>query len=193
MAQGERRSGRTQPGGIVGLAEFAEEHREALTYDLITRTHYQLEDVGGALSWGSLASFVKNLGTDSALARDLDKATGWENTLRTNAILADIYDLLQVINANFVAYASGGKKRTKVKPEVWEIIFSIIVSVALVCGAEICSKNYLSFGGRTCIALLCLPIATYSFIQVIKKVCRVVLKDDSFKISKKEKKLDLFS
>ena len=116
MAQGERRSGRTQPGGIVGLAEFAEEHREALTYDLITRTHYQLEDVGGALSWGSLASFVKNLGTDSALARDLDKATGWENTLRTNAILADIYDLLQVINANFVAYASGGKKRTKVTP-----------------------------------------------------------------------------
>lgn len=116
MAQGERRSGRTQPGGIVGLAEFAEEHREALTYDLITRTHYQLEDVGGALSWGSLASFVKNLGTDSALARDLDKATGWENTLRTNAILADIYDLLQVINANFVKYASGGKKRTKVKP-----------------------------------------------------------------------------
>lgn len=116
MAPRKRRSGRAEPGGIVGLAEFADEHAEALTYDLITRTHYQLEDVGGALSWSSLASFVKNLGTDSALARDLDKATGWESTIRTNAILADIYDLLQVINANLVAFASGGKKRTKIKP-----------------------------------------------------------------------------
>lgn len=72
--------------------------------------------MGGALSWGSLASFIKNLGTDSALARDLDKATGWEGTIKTNAILADIYDLLQVINANLVSFASGGKKRTKIKP-----------------------------------------------------------------------------
>ena len=87
-----------------------------MEYDLLTRTHYQLDDVGGALSWGSLASFVKNLGTDSALARDLDKATGWENTLRTNALLADIYDLLQVINANLVASAGGKKKKIKPYP-----------------------------------------------------------------------------
>lgn len=72
--------------------------------------------MGGALSWGSLASFIKNLGTDSALARDLDKATGWEDTIKTNAILADIYDLLQVINANLVSFASGGKKKPKIKP-----------------------------------------------------------------------------
>jgi hypothetical protein len=53
--------------------------------------------VGGTLSWGSLHSFIKNLGTDSALARELGKSTGWEDTQKTNQILADIYDLLQVI------------------------------------------------------------------------------------------------
>lgn len=53
--------------------------------------------MGGALSWSSLRSFIKNVGTDSALARDLGKSTGWEDTLQTNQILADIYDILQVI------------------------------------------------------------------------------------------------
>lgn len=77
----------------------------------MTRTQYQLNDVGGALGWGSLYSFIKNLRGDSALARDLGKSTGWEDTLRTNAILADIYDLLQVINANLVAMGGGKKKK----------------------------------------------------------------------------------
>ena len=53
--------------------------------------------MGGALSWSSLQSFIKNLGTGSALAKDLGKSTGWEDTLTTNQILADIYDILQVI------------------------------------------------------------------------------------------------
>ena len=64
---------------------------------MLTRTAYSLDDVGGTLSWGSLHSFIKNLGSDSALAKELGKSTGWENTLTTNQILADIYDILQVI------------------------------------------------------------------------------------------------
>lgn len=82
----------------------------------MTRTNYQLEDVGGVLSWDSLHSFITHLGADSALAKDLGKQTGWETTLQTNAILADIYDLLQVINANLVGFASGGKTKKKIKP-----------------------------------------------------------------------------
>jgi len=82
----------------------------------MTRTRYTLEDVGGALSWSSLASFIKYLDGTSALARDLGKATGWETTAKTNEILANIFDLLQVINANLVNMASGGKKKVKVKP-----------------------------------------------------------------------------
>ena len=111
------RSGRrSNIGGIISLAQFAEEHREALDYDLITRTNYTIDDVGGALSWSSLASFVKHLQGDSALARDLGKATGWEDTIKTNAILADIFDLLQVINANLVALGNHGKTRKTIKP-----------------------------------------------------------------------------
>lgn len=64
---------------------------------MLTRTDYSLEDVGGTLSWGSLRSFIKNIGTDSALAKELGKSTGWEDTLTTNQILADIFDILQVI------------------------------------------------------------------------------------------------
>lgn len=46
----------------------------------------------------------------------MGKSTEWEQTIKTNAILADIFDLLQVINANLVALASGGKKKGKIKP-----------------------------------------------------------------------------
>ena len=112
-----RRNGkgeRTDIGGIIGLAQFAQEHAEALEYDLLTRTNYTLDDVGGRLSWSALSSFVRNLGTDSALARDLGKSTGWETILTTNTILADIYDVLQAINVNLVSL--GGGKKKKIKP-----------------------------------------------------------------------------
>ena len=112
----ERQRGRFDTGGIIGLAGFVLDHAEAIDYDLLTRTSYTINDIGGALSWESLRSFIKHLGTDSALARDLGKSTGWESTLETNVILADIYDLLQVINNNLVAFASGGKTKKKVKP-----------------------------------------------------------------------------
>lgn len=90
------------------------EHSDAITYDLLTKTHFTLEDVGSRLSWSALHAFIKNLDTDSALARDMNKSTGWENTLTTNQILADIYDMLQAINANLVMV--GGGKHKKIKP-----------------------------------------------------------------------------
>lgn len=102
---------------MISLAEFVEEHSEALSYDLITRTNYQIDDIGGALSWSSLHSFIKFLPGDSALARDLGKSSAiWDSRIKTNAILADIFDLLQQLNANFVAFASGGKTKQKITP-----------------------------------------------------------------------------
>ena len=92
------------------------EHYEAIEYDLITRTAYTLDDVGGRLSWSALSSFIKNLDTGSALAKALDKTTGWENTLQANIILADIYDLLQVTNSLLITMATQGKKRKKITP-----------------------------------------------------------------------------
>lgn len=101
---------------MIGLARFLDEHVEAVNYDLLTRTTYQADDVGGALTWGAFYAFVKNLGSDSALARDLGKSTGWETTLQTNTMLADIFDLLQVIHADLVFWMSKGKKKAKTKP-----------------------------------------------------------------------------
>ena len=93
-----------------------EDHDKALTYDLITRTNFQLEDIGEALSWASLYAFIKNLDGKSALAKDLGHSSEWETTIKTNAILADIFDMLQVIHADLVTWASGGKKKVKTKP-----------------------------------------------------------------------------
>lgn len=83
---------------------------------MLTRTNYQLDDIGGALTWSSLDSFIKNLKSDSATARDLGKATGWEDILKTNAILADIYDILGVICGVLVFMATRGKKKPKITP-----------------------------------------------------------------------------
>ena len=104
-------------GKIVSLAQFIEEHREALTFDLITHTNYQIEDVGGALSWSALDSFIKHIGPSSALARDLGYTLeGWDTVTKTNAILADIYDMIQVLNRNIVAINSKRHTSEKITP-----------------------------------------------------------------------------
>ncbi len=91
-------------GGIVGLAAFVVEHDGAIEYDLLTKTGHELKDIGRSLSWDALASFVIYDGNDSALARELDEEyTLWATALKSNGILADIFDMLAQINANLVA------------------------------------------------------------------------------------------
>lgn len=104
-------------GKIISLAKFVDEHREALNYDLITQTTYQVKDIGGGLSWDALDSFIKNIGPGSALGRDLGyNFEGWDTTTKTNSILADIYDLLQMINRNIVASKSKKRISEKITP-----------------------------------------------------------------------------
>ena len=100
---------------MISLVDFVSKHDKAITYDLLTKTKFSLDDVGGELSWFALSSFIENLDTDSALARELKKSTGWEKTIQTNVILADIYDLLQAININICAIG-GSKQHRKIKP-----------------------------------------------------------------------------
>lgn len=83
---------------------------------MLTRTGYEVDDIGGALSWGAFESFIKNIGPESALGRELGYSTGWNTQTKTNAILADIYDLLQVINRNLIATHSKNKVSAKIKP-----------------------------------------------------------------------------
>lgn len=98
---------------MISLAAFVTEHDEAIEYDLLTRTGYELRDVGSTLSWQALASFITNIEESSALARELNEEYyTWSSTLKTNGILADIFDILAQINANLVALG----KRSASKP-----------------------------------------------------------------------------
>ncbi len=116
MERRNSKGNRVEPGKTYGLATFAEKHREALNYDLLTRTGYEVNDIGGALSWGAFESFLKHVGPESAIGQELGYATGWETRKKTNEILADIYDLLQVLNRNLVAANSKKKVSETIKP-----------------------------------------------------------------------------
>ena len=84
---------------MIGLAEFISEHRGAVERDLLG-TGYSLDDVGASLSWDALKSFMSYIKPDSAVYRELHpELSEWSTTLKTNVILADIFDQLQITNA----------------------------------------------------------------------------------------------
>lgn len=86
---------------MIGLANYIEDHREAIERDLLVETGRELGDVGGALSWGALKSFLTNVKPGSALAAEINPALAeWATTTKTNAILADIFDQLSMVNAS---------------------------------------------------------------------------------------------
>lgn len=115
MGRSDQRSQWDGRGGIVSLAKFVEEHREALDADLL-RVGYEVEDIGCALSWGALGSFIKYLPQDGAVVREMHpEESTWATTVKTNSILADIYDMLVAINANLTAIGSG-KPAKRIRP-----------------------------------------------------------------------------
>lgn len=98
---------RTSRWGILSLANAIKEHREAIERDLLTYTGYQLSDLGGALDWSAMRSFMHNLPIDSAMGHELHpEYAPWATQTKTNAILANIFDVLSQINANLVAIGS---------------------------------------------------------------------------------------
>lgn len=110
------REERGEAGGIISLAAFTLKHREAVEYDLLTRTGYTLDDIGDALSWGAFSSFVRCLDLDSALGRETRKnEAAWASRIKTNAILADIFDAISQLNANIIALSTG-KASKKITP-----------------------------------------------------------------------------
>lgn len=91
------------------------EHREAINCDLMKRG-YTLDDVGGALTWDALGDFISKTEPGSALSYDLDpERADWATTDRTNTLLADIYDLLAVMN-RMLATMVTQRRQPKPKP-----------------------------------------------------------------------------
>lgn len=80
--------------------------------DLLVQTGHTLDDVGSVLSWNALGAFLHRVEPDGAIANEIEPdIAAFSSRFRTNAILADIYDILSQINANLVAGFS--RKRTQ--------------------------------------------------------------------------------
>lgn len=102
---------RYKHGGIIGLTKFVMEHREAIESDLM-QNGYTLDDVGHSLSWDALRSFLTYARPDSALFRKINpELSEWGSRIKTNYILADIYDQLAVTNALLKTEISRKKSR----------------------------------------------------------------------------------
>jgi hypothetical protein len=101
---------------MIGLAKFVEEHHGAIEYDLLKKTGHEINDIGDTLSWGALSSFVSNMEADSATVREIEpELSGWSSVAKTNAILADIFDVLSAINSNLKAIGSGTRAKSPEK------------------------------------------------------------------------------
>lgn len=102
----------------MGLCAFLTEYKEAVECDLLTSTGYTLRDVGDTVSWGALREFISNAPAGSATAHALDPdLSSWGSLLKTNALLADIFDILNMINANICSLGSGKPARRPPKIE----------------------------------------------------------------------------
>ena len=69
---------------------------------MLVKTGHTLNDVGRTLSWDALGAFVQFETTEpSALLYETDaERYQWATVAQTNYLLADIYDILAVINEN---------------------------------------------------------------------------------------------
>lgn len=75
-----------------------------------------MRDLGHSLSWGALKSFLSHIKPESALAREINPEVYiWASRAKTNALLADIFDLLGALNANLCAKGTGRRPK-KPKP-----------------------------------------------------------------------------
>ena len=102
--------------------KFVIGHRKAIERDFFVETGHELREVGRNLSWSTLDAFLSHIKPDSALAKELNPKIGnWSTLAKTNAILASIYDLLAVVNANLCAKGTGKKpKKPKPYPRPWD-------------------------------------------------------------------------
>ncbi len=87
---------RREPGGIIAAATILVDHRGALEYELLTRTRYTLDDIGGRLTWPALYSFISYLPPGNALCDD-PALRAWYGGQYTADLLADLIDVLATI------------------------------------------------------------------------------------------------
>lgn len=104
-------------GGILSLVQIIKEHDRALEYDLMTRTGRTLSEYMemGATGKVALLSFINYLPPDSELRKAMDPQNEfgeWHTTMKTNVILADLFDVFVKANTK-----KGRKAKTYPRPK----------------------------------------------------------------------------
>ena len=104
-------------GGILSLVQTIEDHDRALEYDLMTRTGRTLSEYMemGAAGKVALLSFINYLPPDSELRKAMDPQDEfgeWHTTMKTNVILADLFDVFVKANTK-----KGRKAKTYPRPK----------------------------------------------------------------------------
>lgn len=102
-------------GGIAGLALAIERHGSAFEHDVMAATGRTLSEFieQGPPGVVALAHFLAHIGPDTATWHELEGsgARMWSSTLKSNAVLADLFDVVSLVNRNIVQ--SGSRSRVK--------------------------------------------------------------------------------
>ena len=102
-------TGRTN-GGILKLRELIEEHPAEFAYDLRSRFHLSIDDIGSSITWLEAVYLVAVLLKDPTSWLQASR-NGWDFPVsREWMVAAHHYDLVHAINS---------KKRPKPYPTPW--------------------------------------------------------------------------
>lgn len=103
----------------MALATVVADHREALNYDLMTRTGAGLSSVPAFFDWADVRDFISGLGADSRLVSAMHpEIAGWQGDEKEPMLLAHIADTLSaLLYAYLCAHTEkGAKKPGKPRP-----------------------------------------------------------------------------
>ena len=99
------------------------EHGAELDYDLMTRTRFTLDDLGGALSWRALLHFAANLEPTSRLVRamhpEIEDMAPWLDGTMVAPLVADLIDCTNYGRWEYaVSLTKKGKSKPR-EPKAW--------------------------------------------------------------------------
>lgn len=93
-------AGRGVAGGIDALLELIEEHRAAVAYDWRSRFHLPPTAIGDEMPWDEAIGHIRTLQADPSSAI-FAAVAGWAHPMTREALLlADLFDLEHLVNAD---------------------------------------------------------------------------------------------
>ena len=106
-------------GGILSLAGIAAgPYKRALDLDLLRYTGHTSDEILEKVGYTAALAVVSSSGPDSALfAARNPELSAWCGRAKTNALLADVFDLLAALNYNYCLANTPKGRRKPQKPK----------------------------------------------------------------------------